>query len=66
MKEEYGAFPANGREACAGESEFHPKKPYAPPCLSAWGSIRSVTLGGTVGILDSGDQDIKRQPGVNP
>jgi hypothetical protein len=39
------------------------KKPYLAPQLTAWGKVRSVTLGGSTGQLDSGDSTAKKVSG---
>jgi hypothetical protein len=31
-----------------------PRRPYVSPCLVEWGDLRSLTLGGSPGINDSG------------
>lgn len=38
------------------------KRRYSPPRLTCWGDVRDLTLGGTVGQLDSGNPAVEQPP----
>lgn len=48
---------APGREA-------PPRRPYSPPRLQIFGDVRSLTMGGSPGIGDSGSGSFTQQPAV--
>jgi hypothetical protein len=48
------------------ENEVKLRKPYRKPHLEELGDLRSMTLGGSPGINDSGSEEVRRPQGSAP